>query len=134
SRILEKYCTNKQYSTIVSPDHRGRGKTQRCREIVSGRREVFHSLSVHIHSPPQAKDIPVPASGTAEEHLTMQHIVMTIVLLSLLGGCAQPQMEQPKANGRYLVIENGQAWAVLVSNGRRVEEQGTVVQAIKLPS
>lgn len=64
----------------------------------------------------------------------MQQMLMTIVLSGLLAGCAQPQMEQPKANGRYLVIENGQAWAVLVSNGQRVEEQGTVVQAIKLPS
>lgn len=64
----------------------------------------------------------------------MQQIAMTIVLLLLLSGCAQPQIEQPKVNGTYLVIENGQAWAVLVSDGKRVEEQGTVVDVIKLPS
>ncbi|CAN7560306.1 hypothetical protein LJR071_003940 [Pseudomonas sp. LjRoot71] len=64
----------------------------------------------------------------------MQQMLMTIVLLSLLTGCAQPQLEQPRANGTYLVIENSQAWAVLVSDGKRVEEQGTVVDVIKLPS
>jgi hypothetical protein len=64
----------------------------------------------------------------------MQQMLMTIVLLSLLTGCAQPQLDQPRANGTYLVIENGQAWAVLVSDGKRVEEQGTVVDVIKLPS
>jgi len=64
----------------------------------------------------------------------MQQILMTIVLLGLLAGCAQPQVEQPKANGSYLVIENSQAWAVLVSDGKRVEERGTVVDVIKLPS
>ncbi len=64
----------------------------------------------------------------------MQQMLMTIVLLSLLSGCAQPQLDQPRANGTYLVIENSQAWAVLVSDGKRVEEQGTVVDVIKLPS
>ncbi|MDM8350727.1 hypothetical protein P8H27_17770 [Pseudomonas sp. sp1636] len=64
----------------------------------------------------------------------MQQMLMTIVLLGLLAGCAQPQVEQPKANGTYLVIENSQAWAVLVSDGKRVEERGTVVDVIKLPS
>jgi len=64
----------------------------------------------------------------------MQQMLMTIVLLGLLAGCAQPQLDQPRANGTYLVIENGQAWAVLVSDGKRVEEQGTVVDVIKLPS
>ncbi|MCR4511428.1 hypothetical protein NUV66_19150 [Pseudomonas sp. 32.2.56] len=64
----------------------------------------------------------------------MQQMLMTIVLLSLLTGCAQPQLDQPRANGTYLVIENSQAWAVLVSDGKRVEEQGTVVDVIKLPS
>jgi len=64
----------------------------------------------------------------------MHQMLMTIVLLVLLSGCAQPQVEQPKANGSYLVIENGQAWAVLVSDGKRVEERGTVVDVIKLPS
>lgn len=64
----------------------------------------------------------------------MQQMLMTIVLLSLLVGCAQPQRDQPRANGSYLVIENGQAWAVLVADGKRVEEQGTVVDMIKLPS
>lgn len=64
----------------------------------------------------------------------MQQMRMTIVLLGLLAGCAQPQVEQPKANGSYLVIENSQAWAVLVSDGKRVEERGIVVDVIKLPS
>ncbi|MDP3979610.1 MAG: hypothetical protein Q8P85_16765 [Pseudomonas sp.] len=61
----------------------------------------------------------------------MQQMWMTIVLLGLLAGCAQPQVEQPKANGSYLVIENSQAWAVLVSDGKRVEERGTVVDVFK---
>jgi hypothetical protein len=61
----------------------------------------------------------------------MQQMLMTIVLLSLLAGCAQPQLDQPKANGSYLVIENSQAWAVLVFDGKRVEDQGTVVDVIK---
>lgn len=61
----------------------------------------------------------------------MQQMLMTIVLSGLLAGCAQPQMEQPKANGSYLVIENSQAWAVLVADGKRVEERGTVVDVIK---
>ena len=64
----------------------------------------------------------------------MQQMLMTIVLLSLLTGCAQPQLDQPRANGTYLVIENSQAWAVLVSDGKRVEEQAAVVDVIKLPS
>lgn len=64
----------------------------------------------------------------------MQQIVMTIVLLGLLSGCVQPQSqpEQPRVNGTYLVIENSQAWAVLVSDGKRVEERGTVLDVIKL--
>ena len=64
----------------------------------------------------------------------MQQMLMTIVLLGLLAGCAQPQLDQPRANGTYLVIENGQAWVVLVADGKRVEEQGTVVDVIRLPS
>lgn len=64
----------------------------------------------------------------------MQQMLMTIVLFGLLAGCAQPQLDQPRANGTYLVIENGQAWAVLVSDGKRVEEPGTVVDVIRLPS
>ncbi|OEC34198.1 hypothetical protein SAMN05216600_12041 [Pseudomonas cuatrocienegasensis] len=64
----------------------------------------------------------------------MQQILMTLVLLCLLGGCAQPQLDQPKANGSYLVIENDQAWAVLVADGRRTEVHGTVIDAIRLPS
>ncbi|MBS7660375.1 hypothetical protein I0D00_00210 [Pseudomonas lalucatii] len=63
----------------------------------------------------------------------MQQSLMTIVLLALLSGCAQPQVEQPRANGSYLVIENGQAWAVLVADGKRREERGTVIDAIRLP-
>src|SRR5690606_19999475 len=59
-----------------------------------------------------------------------------IALLSsvLLMGCAQPQLEQPKATGAYLLIEGQQAWAVLVTDGKRVEEVGTVLEVIKLPS
>ncbi|MDA7086566.1 hypothetical protein PH586_09275 [Pseudomonas sp. SA3-5] len=64
----------------------------------------------------------------------MQQMLMTIVLLGLLAGCAQPQVERPRANGSYLVIENSQAWAVMVSDGKRVEERGTVMDVIVLPS
>ncbi|MBC9251510.1 hypothetical protein A9179_14660 [Pseudomonas alcaligenes] len=64
----------------------------------------------------------------------MHRKLMTIVLLALLAGCAQPQLEQPKANGAYLVIEGGEAWAVLVSDGRRVEEAGRVLDVVRLPS
>jgi hypothetical protein len=63
----------------------------------------------------------------------MQQMLMTIVLLALLSGCAQPQIERPQANGAYLVIEGEQAWAVLVSDGRRVEEAGRVLDVIRLP-
>ncbi len=64
----------------------------------------------------------------------MQQMLMTVVLLSFLAGCAQPQLDPPRANGTYLVIENGQAWAVMVDNGKRVEEPGTVVDMIRLPN
>ncbi|MDX1297910.1 MAG: hypothetical protein R3260_06670 [Pseudomonas sp.] len=64
----------------------------------------------------------------------MQQMLMTLVLLGLLAGCAQPQLDQPRANGTYLVIENSQAWAVLVFDGMRVEERGTVVDVIKQPN
>jgi hypothetical protein len=64
----------------------------------------------------------------------MQQILMTVLLCTLLAGCAQPQLEQPRANGSYLVIENDQAWAVLVANGKRTAEQGRVVDVIKLAS
>lgn len=63
----------------------------------------------------------------------MQQMLMTIVLLAMLGGCAQPQVERPQANGAYLVIDGEQAWAVLVSDGRRVEEAGKVLDVIHLP-
>lgn len=64
----------------------------------------------------------------------MQQMLMTIVLLALLSGCAQPQIDRPQANGAYLVIEGEQAWAVLVSDGQRVEETGIVLDVIRLPS
>ena len=64
----------------------------------------------------------------------MHQILMTIVLLVTLTGCVQPQVEQPKVNANYLVIEDDQAWAVLVSDGKRVEEHGVVIDAIKLDS
>lgn len=63
----------------------------------------------------------------------MHHKLMTLLLLALLAGCAQPQLEQPRANGAYLVIEDGAAWAVLVSDGKRVEEAGRVLDVVKLP-
>lgn len=63
----------------------------------------------------------------------MQQILMTFVLSLLLMGCAQPQIERPQANGAYLVIEGEQAWAVLVSDGRRVEEAGWVLDVVRLP-
>jgi hypothetical protein len=59
----------------------------------------------------------------------MQQMLMTVVLLALLSGCAQPQMEQPRANGTYLVIENTQAWVVLVADGKKVEEPGSVIDS-----
>ena len=62
----------------------------------------------------------------------MQQMLMTIVLLALLSGCAQPQIDRPQANGAYLVIEGEQAWAVLVSDGRRVEEAGRVLDVVRL--
>lgn len=64
----------------------------------------------------------------------MHHKLMTVLLLVLLAGCVQPQLEQPKANGAYLVIEGAEAWAVLVSNGKRVEEHGRVLDVTRLPS
>lgn len=63
----------------------------------------------------------------------MHHKLMTLLLLALLTGCAQPRLEQPKANGAYLVIEDGAAWAVLVADGKRVEERGGVLDVVKLP-
>jgi hypothetical protein len=64
----------------------------------------------------------------------MQQILMAVLMCFFLAGCAQPQLEQPKANGTYLVIENDQAWAVLIDDGRRIERQGRVVDVIKQPS
>lgn len=64
----------------------------------------------------------------------MQQILMTIMLLVMLTGCVQPHVEQPRVNANYLIIEDNQAWAVLVSDGKRVEEHGVVVDAIKLAS
>jgi len=63
----------------------------------------------------------------------MHHKLMTFLLLAVLAGCAQPQLEQPKANGAYLVIEGGAAWAVLVRDGKRIEEAGRVLDVVKLP-
>ena len=63
----------------------------------------------------------------------MHHKLMTILLLAMLAGCAQPQLEQPRANGAYLVIEGGAAWAVLVRDGKRVEEAGRVLDVTRLP-
>lgn len=63
----------------------------------------------------------------------MHHKLMTILLLAVLAGCAQPQLEQPRANGAYLVIEGGEAWAVLVRDGKRVAEAGKVLDVVRLP-
>lgn len=63
----------------------------------------------------------------------MQQKLMTIVLLALLAGCAQSQSEQPRANGAYLVIDEGRAWTVLVADGERREEAGWVLDVIRLP-
>ena len=63
----------------------------------------------------------------------MHQKFMTIMLLVLLAGCVQPRVDQPKANGAYLVIDGERAWAVLVSDGKRSEESGRVLEAIRLP-
>ena len=63
----------------------------------------------------------------------MQCKFMTIWLLALLTGCAQPQLEQPRPNGAYLVIEGAAAWAVLVRDGKRVAEAGRVLDVVRLP-
>ncbi|MCP1645258.1 hypothetical protein J2T41_004902 [Pseudomonas citronellolis] len=42
--------------------------------------------------------------------------LLVLALLALLGGCAQPPAEGPKANGAYLVIDGREAWAVLVAS------------------
>ncbi|WP_447749617.1 hypothetical protein [Pseudomonas nicosulfuronedens] len=53
--------------------------------------------------------------------------------VAMLVGCAQPQADVPRANGAYLIIEGKEAWAVLVADGKRIEERGTVRDAIRLP-
>ncbi|MBD9676324.1 hypothetical protein IB274_06425 [Pseudomonas sp. PDM18] len=53
--------------------------------------------------------------------------------VAMLAGCAQPQADVPRANGAYLIIEGKEAWAVLVADGKRIEERGTVRDAIRLP-
>ncbi|MDF3933724.1 hypothetical protein [Pseudomonas citronellolis] len=60
-------------------------------------------------------------------------LVLVLTLLALLGGCAEPPAEGPKANGAFLVIDGHEAWAVLVANGKRIEEHGVVRDAIRLP-
>ncbi|WP_339490708.1 hypothetical protein [Pseudomonas sp. EL_65y_Pfl2_R95] len=63
----------------------------------------------------------------------MQQMLMTVLVLVMLTGCAQPSLEQPKANGTYLVIDNNDAWAVVITDGQRVEEHGLVVDVIGMP-
>jgi len=64
----------------------------------------------------------------------MSRIFFASLLLTLLAGCAQPQqVERPMANGAYLVIEDSEAWAVLVQNGQRTEERGRVLDVVRLP-
>ncbi|WP_435609710.1 hypothetical protein [Pseudomonas knackmussii] len=61
------------------------------------------------------------------------NLLLLCTVLSLLVGCAEPPAEKPMANGAYLVIDGREAWAVLVANGKRIEEHGTVRDAIRLP-
>ncbi|MFI8483239.1 hypothetical protein ACIGCM_22000 [Pseudomonas sp. NPDC078700] len=63
----------------------------------------------------------------------MQQMLMTVLVLVMLSGCAQPSLEQPKANGTYLVIDHNDAWAVVISDGKRVEEHGLVIDVIGMP-
>lgn len=60
--------------------------------------------------------------------------LMVCSMLSVLVGCAEPQTEVPRANGAYLIIEGREAWAVLIADGKRIEERGTVHDAIRLPA
>lgn len=64
----------------------------------------------------------------------MQKVFLALGLLVVLTGCAQPQIDQPRVNGSYLVIDGDQAWAVHVADGKRTEEQGVVVDVIKAGS
>jgi len=61
------------------------------------------------------------------------NLLLLCTVLALLTGCAEPPAEKPMANGAYLVIDGREAWAVLVANGKRIEEHGTVRDAIRLP-
>ncbi|WP_207883216.1 hypothetical protein [Pseudomonas sp. 30_B] len=56
-----------------------------------------------------------------------------LAILMVLVGCAEPPMDVPRANGAYLIIEGREAWAVLIADGKRIEERGTVHDAIRLP-
>ncbi len=60
----------------------------------------------------------------------MHQKLMTIMLLALLAGCAQPGGEQPRAKGAYLVIDGDQAWTVLVDGAERHEERGKVLDVL----
>ncbi|WP_374439770.1 hypothetical protein [Pseudomonas panipatensis] len=74
------------------------------------------------------------AASEEEERVMLQgKSLMLCAILALLAGCAEPPAEEPKANGAYLVIDGQDAWAVLISDGRRIEERGTVRDAIRLP-
>lgn len=64
----------------------------------------------------------------------MFRTLMSLFCLALLAGCAQPQqVDRPMPNGAYLVIEQDQAWAVLVADGQRIEERGRVLDVVRLP-
>lgn len=57
----------------------------------------------------------------------MLRLLVPLLTGLMLLGCAQPQMDKPQANGAYLVIDQGQAWAVLVLDGKRIEETGQLI-------
>lgn len=56
----------------------------------------------------------------------MQKLLLSI-LLTMLAGCSRSPIEQPRANGAYLVIDGVQAWAVLIADGKRLEEPGKLL-------
>lgn len=93
------------------------------------------SLSDRIHEgPPDAYTAPGLVDEEEREAMLGKFMVCAMLaMLAMLVGCAEPQAEVPKANGAYLIIEGNEAWAVLIADGKRIEERGTVHDAIRLP-